>query len=455
MIVYKYGALKPIVGFELLLQQLRDANNYRNSALELALTRKAALFCGADEQDVRTAYNDARRELYASFSTAGLLGHRTLYHLDAAAKKSAAKRWKCWSKTGRFKSPYRRFDGTGFVAANSQLRVEAFAKLAPTGKRRAICELRTVGERIIAVPITLDRHLPAGADLADARLHVNRVGDRWVYHMTFTVRNEGRASTRSRGRGPREERRGEGACAINFGWRVVDGGVRIATVAGPDGADEASQLILPRALVDARKHAESLGALADETAASFLGSSRGRHRARRETLRGKGPSPLSLERFVAGDPKNEVDREHWARRDRHLWQWECDERAKMQRQREEIFRLWVRRLRAKYGSVTIESYSMADLARSATTPETPRMTAARHVRFLVAPSYLRAEVVRVFGEDCTDANKGKRTKRCHVCRKMCSFDAAEELAHECEHCGASWDQDANNAVNQLLDTAAE
>ncbi len=50
MIVYKYGALKPTEGFDLLLQQLRDANIYRNAALEIALARRAALFVGCDKE---------------------------------------------------------------------------------------------------------------------------------------------------------------------------------------------------------------------------------------------------------------------------------------------------------------------------------------------------------------------------------------------------------------------
>lgn len=445
MIVYRYGALKPIAGFEAMLDQLRAANRYYNDALETAYARRAALHFGVSKDEVKVAYNQRQRELYAKYASAGLIGARTLRLLEQAVARSVAKRWKCWSKTGRWKSPYRRFDGTGSLAANSQTAVLRFARVevvdADRRRPHAICHLRTVGAQVVSVPFVLDRPLPADSDVAAAALHVERCGERWTYSLTFTLRNAS----------PRPLPRGEsGAASINFGWRTLpDGSVRVATVVGDDGT---TFFEIPSAMMAKRAHVEATASLADTLAVAVLGNSRRRHSTRRRVLSGLGPSPLNRERFEAGDP---VALEHWARRDRHPWEIECNERARLLRQRREMYRIFARSLRTRYASVTIEDYSMAQLARLCASEGTPRAEAASRVRFVVAPGELRAEIKRVFGDDCHDLHTVVRTKRCHACGRRCEFDAAADLVHECEHCGAVWDQDVNNALNQRHDSAAE
>ncbi len=442
---YVYGARKPIEGHEVLNAQLALANRYYNDRLQLELTRRAAVYFGCDKAEVRDAYNEAARALYRDYTQRGL-GHQTIRYLGEDANKAARTRWRCWSKTGRFRSPYRRFDRTGYLAANSQHGAREWARIDVVDERRkhALCHLRVTSAQTLNVPFKLDRPLPAAADVASVKLHVRRHGDRFTYELSFLARNYIARQL------PRAE---TGACAVNFGWRRVNGGVRVATAVGDDGHE--TVLVLPDRMIGARKHAEQLASLADAQAVDHLGESRARHRARREALAGKGPSAIVRLPYGAAAVPPELAREHWARRDRHLWQWECDERRKMLAQRREIYRLWVRGLRARYASVSIESFSLAELIRQATEPETPRLQAARHIRFLVAPGMLRAEIALVFGDRCQDLNVGKRTKRCHACRRVCKFDAAAELSHECEHCGAFWDQDVNNATNQLIDTAAE
>src|SRR6187551_517531 len=63
MITYSYGALRPIEGFELLTEQLKLANRYRNQLIEIELWRRAASDYATKEElklHVSTATRAAR-----------------------------------------------------------------------------------------------------------------------------------------------------------------------------------------------------------------------------------------------------------------------------------------------------------------------------------------------------------------------------------------------------------
>jgi hypothetical protein len=273
---------------------------------------------------------------------------------------------------------------------------------------------------------------------------IDRIGDRWVYSVHLTIDAAPRAHVASGGMG---------RCAINFGWRRLDEGVRVAYAVDDHGNE--TSCVIPDSLIGRQKHAESLRSLADEYAVAYLGDAKPRTRARREALRSPeathrelGKQRMSMEQAALQDP---ADREQWARRDRHLYQWERDEYASVLRARREIYRLWARKLAASYDSVVIEAFDMRSVVTRA--PNKDDIPAARHYRFLVGPHYLRAEIQSVFGKRCEVLKPAKRTLNCHACGKLCKWDKARELRHDCESCGAAWDQDANNAKNQLLDAA--
>jgi hypothetical protein len=141
--------------------------------------------------------------------------------------------------------------------------------------------------------------------------------------------------------------------------------------------------------------------------------------------------------------------------DRHLYEWECDERAKVIRQRRALALAWVQRLAELYEHVTVETYSLAVLVRRDQPMEIPE---ARHVRFIVAPGELRAKLVSELGSDRVTRLKVAARTLPHLCADggsgMLGGDRARELVLVCDRCGAEVDQDANNAKNQLA-TAAE
>lgn len=471
MMVYRYGALKPkVLGgtFDDLLEYQRLSNHFYNSLIEIERWRIAARYMTEQEQghalsdgqkeEHRLAYNAACREA-GKRTTIGWGQKQAVTEMVQGALrtrrkdeqkawlKAEAKEWHWMKRVMAIPRPrYRRFDGEGILAATVQGGSEITVEKALSGTNPNVAILgsgkhRTVRLRLsevltVEVPIVYHRDLPEGARVIFARLSVEHIGDRWVYSVHFTVDAK-----------PEKRAMGIGKCSINFGWRRVETGIRVAYAVGEDGREH--ELVMPEKYLGRLKHAESLRSLADEVAAVYLGDAARRTRARRAAL--SDPSAthggLSHVRFTheRAREQNPGDAEHWARRDRHLYQWERDEYSGALRSRREIYRLWARKLAALYDSCTIETFDL----RTVITRGENDIPAARHYRFLVAPHSLRLEIKSVFGECCTVLEPAKHTQNCHACGKRCKWDRKRELMHDCEHCGAKWDQDQNNARNQL------
>ncbi len=483
MIVYRYGALKPrVVGgtFEDLLTEQRLSNIFYNSLIEIERWRIAARDIIeiwqdkplTDEQKTehRLAYNAECRAAGAA-TTIGWGQKQAVTEMVAGAmktrrsdeflarQKATRKAWPWLKRVMACARPrFRRYDGEGMLAATVQgandLKVErvlspvsapASVKISSADGRddRRVVTLRLRAGLSIEVPIVYHRPLPPDCRVIFARLMIDRIGDRWVYSVHLTLDAAA----------PARQKTGIGKCAINFGWRRVEGGVRVAYAVDDRGNE--SSCVIPDKLIGQQKHAESLRSLADEVAVAYLGDARKRTRARRDALadpeairRELGRERFGIEQAAAQDP---ADREQWARRDRHLYQWERDEYTKALRSRREIYRLWARELFSKYDSCVVEAFDMrVVVTRAVSKADIP---AARHYRFLVGPHYLREEIKSVFGKSFEALKAAKRTLTCHVCGKLCKWDKARELRHDCESCGAAWDQDANNSKNQLLDAA--
>jgi hypothetical protein len=149
----------------------------------------------------------------------------------------------------------------------------------------------------------------------------------------------------------------------------------------------------------------------------------------------------------------------WTRQDRHLHQWEADERRHALRSRDEIFRVAASRLAARYQTLVLEGtnstksglLNLADLASKAasTEAETKADDAQRAQRVKAAPGECRSALVQAFRGSVEPEPLERTTTECHHCHGLCEWDAARELRHTCEHCGARWDQDANAAKNLL------
>jgi len=498
--------------FETLLDYQRLSNRFYNALVEIERWRIAAEFVTEilngdrltedQKNEHRLAYN-ADCSVAGQETTIGWGQKQAVTEMVAAAvktrrkdeakarRKADLKDWHWLKRVLAIPRPrYRRFDGEGPIAATvqgcSKLTVKSVLSPSPKPTKRkkplathvalrvvetkhrnshAIVTLRLCDTLSLEVPIVYAperaeyrnsdvRPLPkesigpSGAPydvrVIFARLLVDRIGDRWVYSVHFTIDAV-----------HAKKPTGIGKCAVNFGWRRVPGGVRVAYAVGEDGREQS--LVLPDKLFARMEHAESLRGLADEIADAYLGDGGRRAKSRKVALSSPhanhpelGKIRFTLEQAKLGSAK---DAEQWARRDRHLYQWERDEYTKALRSRREIYRLWARELLTQYDSVVIETFDIRQvIERGKYEMNIPQ---ARHYRFLVGPHYLRLDIEDVFGEQCKVLPPAKHTQTCHVCGTKCTWDRARELMHDCKKCGASWDQDANNARNQLAAAAAE
>lgn len=425
MITYSYGALTPTRGLGTLLDQLRLAHRYRNRLIEIELYRRAARDLGVDADEIKTA---VKAETRAARKASGL-GWGT-YQLIEDDVQRASK-----TATPRF----RKFDGTGRVGAPIQACTGADEKLGhgvelskPDERGHARIRIRLVRDEWIEMPVKIHRPLPTG-QVVRVAVVVDRIGTRYVYGIRIVSKST------------RERRLGDGRVAINFGWRRVEGGVRVATAVGDHGAHE---LVIPDAIIGAYYHSEKLRSIADSEAHAYLGDSRKRRRCREAGLRHPAPQ-VPAERHGPW-----ANSRHWALQDRHLYQWERDEYRKSGRRRDAVVLDWVQGLAKLYDRVAVETFSMDALIRRES-DEAVNIPEARHIRFLVAPGRVRQTCAQVFGDRLEKLPRKKRTTVCADCGGELTGDRACKIKLHCERCGGERDQDLNNATNQLSEMAAE
>lgn len=257
-----------------------------------------------------------------------------------------------------------------------------------------------------------------------------------------------------------------GACGIDLGWRSMGSrGLRVAYLVGDDGYEE--ELMLPRRWVKALRHAESLQSIRDRefNAARFLLREwrSDDHPAwfleATATLR-QWRSPARLaglvlrwrgERF---DGDEDVYRalEDWRAQDRHLYDWQQAERAKVQRRRDDVYRRFAAQVRWRYEHVVIEGGDLWKQLGRKPSPESadcPRWQETRWEARASSPGRLR-EILESGHPNVTRAPASMTTRRCHVCGANAKegWDARTELMYECS-AGHREDQDRQAAINLL------
>jgi transposase len=80
----------------------------------------------------------------------------------------------------------------------------------------------------------------------------------------------------------------------------------------------------------------------------------------------------------------------------------------------------------------------------------------RSQAFDAAPGELREEIERAAKKYGATVVKVKfDTETCHACHRLCEFERAKHLRHECEHCGVTWDQDHNACRNALRERSGD
>lgn len=150
--------------------------------------------------------------------------------------------------------------------------------------------------------------------------------------------------------------------------------------------------------------------------------------------------------YLLADPKNTDELGHradWLGKDIHLWRWEEGARVKARRARLDFYRVFAKTLGAQYGTVVLEKFNIAKIARRG---EERDNETAHSNRQLVAVSELRRCIEQAFakvGGHVAGVSAIQSTHECAACKHVDKFDAAANIYHACSACGAVWDQDYN------------
>jgi transposase len=406
---------------------------------------------------------------------------------DLAAKTSAKtgslphfRRWNGEGLLGIQIQSTRPLSGERIFGDDSRVRIEpvdlrAWDPEVRRGDRRrasrTVLHMRVGRERgqEAAWPMVMHRPLPQGSQVKWVKVVRRRFDNRFRYRYVVQITVEEPDALAWRG-GPPEA----SAVAVNLGWRKLpDGSLRVATWADTQG--QTGHVTLDVKHFRSRiEHAESLRSIRDRLLDGLKAAIKDMAADGLEVLNEasdtvtrtdvqRWKSPGRFHRLLAemkdrGDAPEELVAavEEWHHRDRHLAQWEVGDRRHALRFRREEYRKLARRLASRYPVLVIEDY---DLRRIVQNPERVKEPSAQRVES--APSEAR-QILRSTGtrEGCRiiDGDSPLATQECHICGygrgEDERWDASPRIEHTCEGCGATWDQDVNNA-HLLLARASE
>lgn len=389
-----------------------------------------------------------------------------------------------------------------FAGTNSQIRLRQqppkLTRNRPGGARNAeqfyFASLnigsKHRGESVwVDLPVRLHRALPTDAVVKYVWISVRRQGVRRLYELHFTLEAPSFAV-------PREDRtRGVGRVAVNFGWRQVDGGTRIAYWLGESG--EGGSIVVPTDMLKRLTFSKALRSHADThygaglrvlrsvllmaghrfTYWDRMSSNRkrialmGHLRAFAIHRLGTSMAPLwqqwKSQRLGAGSDlfasfvetsrwakargMTNVDRLAfwlliWERKDAHLRQYEADMRARSLNQRNAFYKTESICLARRFSELVTDAADISEMAvKQAASPESEAASAGRQV---VATGRLREIMRETFGKS-RDSRVATEDNSiiCAGCDATIKPAPGETIV-VCPTCG-ELDTDRNNCRNLL------
>lgn len=143
----------------------------------------------------------------------------------------------------------------------------------------------------------------------------------------------------------------------------------------------------------------------------------------------------------------------WRKKNKHLLNWECNQREQALACRKQLYNTWANHLASTYDKIIIEDFDLRRSARRAKPEEDDEIfQAVRHNRQVAAVGEYRLAIKeRVEPDRLILKSSLNSTITCRPCRHIENFDKLAELVHTCPACGRTWDQDRNAAENLLFD----
>lgn len=447
--------------------------------------RKQALKAIRESEELQAAFAECDREAEqkvrdARAATAAFWG---TYLLAEAAVKAAK---------SKPELRFHRWDGSGTVAVqiqggmtasevfgdDSRVRIEpvdpvAWDDRAPRGDRRRACRttlsLRVGSEGRDPVwarfRMHMHRPLPEGAQVKWVKVHRQRVGSgfRWLCDITVICKSDKPATV-----GPE--------AAIDWGWRLVPGGLRVATLVERDRQDPLMPLateyfVLPQTILDRLRKVEDLQSIRKKSFNAQVLLLQAWLNERKELPEWileatehihawKAPGRLARvalewrEKRFDGDAEAYERLEAWRKQDKHLWDWEANLRDKVLRRRREIYRGWAKRICERYQRISVEKLDLREFDRLKPVEMDDGSDAgARKYRRDAALSVLRLalkDAAAARKVEIVERDPAWTTRACSACGVVDeTWDPASQIRHRCPACGVDWDQDVNAAINLL------
>lgn len=453
-----------------LAREAYAAEKAARAGRELDVEAKAALTVA--EETARNAQREARRICGVFWGT----------YLKIEAAADAARKAPLWHKGEPSDPHFRRWRGEGSVSMQVQHGVAVDKVMSgsdtrlqlsmdpPRGESKS-AQKRRFGTLRLRVgsegrdpvwaewPILMHRPLPDAALImwATVKRTMDADHDRWELHLTLRLPEDFR-----------REACGQGALAVNFGWRkMYDGSSRVAYWRDEDG-EEGEIRENPRVLSGLRK-VEELHSIRDKSLnelklhlRAWMDSQESPPwlRESAETLAlWRSPARFGAlrrqwaEQRWPGDEDGWKLLDDWWRDDLHLWRWETNQRRKSLERRLDGYRVEAARLARRYNTLVVEDFDLGDTQRHhLPEDDEPEIPARRLQQKDAACSELRTALEQAFvsrGGRMQKVPASLNTQRCALCGCEERWDAAPSVDHICTGCGAEWDQDSNNTKNIL------
>lgn len=505
MRTYSYAAKPAIENAEEVRDQLWAAHKYQNELVAIELERRKAVELVKSKYDVskeqqierkkreepyKKLDNETKEKMIAEFKSYDEEAKRQRKETRQKYAKGIKNKddklcplyWGTYNavsqaddraRGGKDDPRFHRWEGTGQLTVQIQngMNVEELeagsrnvVHLTGRGRHRILkMWIASVKRKPIyaSFPIVYHRELPPSARIKQVRVVSRRIGTKLKWSAQFVLD----VARRDICLPPPEKKR----IAIDVGWRTFQDGVRIAYWV--DKARNQGELKLDLDMISRFKKADELRSIRAKNFNTMLGILLEQRRMSKDWPRWltdatkhahlwKSPNNLARltvkwrnMRFENDSPLYERF-EAWRRQDKHLLEWEANQRKKTLNKRRELYRQFALKV-AEYEEVRVEQLDLrvfAEKPKAGDPPERYVTKKARTKRFIAGLSYLMnymADAVVRAGGDWREGNPAWTTQMCHVCEKVDEFDAAIDIEHTCSYCGARWDQDYNAAMNIL------
>lgn len=301
------------------------------------------------------------------------------------------------------------------------------------------------------------RPLPDDAIVQEAVVTRRSVADAWEWSVSFLLRLPA----------PVEAAIDNTACGIDLGWRRVNDGLRVATIAHDDGTHEF--LTLPAIFLRRMERVKELAGMRTTSADGLRLVLRDldwpnapeplRPLAMR-ALRTRRPEDIHLlalewRKYPRWHAYEAQTLGRWRARDRIDWQEQAGLARRIANARRDIYRCAVKRLTARYGIIGIEDVNWRDIGAVESRDGQPNDIAmmSAEMRQLASPGSFNLELVRAAREHASRIHReaGKSTWPCSECARegrntvVVPADRSA-LIQTCPH-NHVWDQDKNAATN--------